>query len=506
MLVTSLQYHEETSYQRHDMKGHFLDLKNRPDVFKTYPGAELQRLPRTIKFPEIKFSTLIKKDHPSNKTSRTPDIEELSRILLLTYSITAKVGHTGEDFYYRSSPSAGALYPIEIYLACNGIYGLKNGLYHFSIAHHALYLLRRGHFPIDFKKTAKPSKLKSPLMTFFFAAIFFRSAWKYRDRSYRYHLLDTGHLLENLLIALRSYGYEPVLSYDFDDSNINHLLGLDDTKEACLCLCHVQGDRTFQEETTQEIDELPKQFKYASRVAKDETDYPLVRKMHKAGTAVTLPSKSEHSMLHKFCVQPKSWEKIKTPAAWPEILSYPKNVFRRRSSRNFMKAPIAKEALVSLFDSLCAQSPGDAEEKSRISGTLSIGFLIGSAEGCVPGFYLLDTESRSTGMAASGLFPDRMARICLDQRWLANAAVHFLFMTDLKGLDELLGPRGYRYALMTAGRLGERLYLTTAAMGLGCCGIGAFYDMEAADLLGLNKESRLLYLVAAGPVKSRIRH
>jgi nitroreductase len=99
-----------------------------------------------------------------------------------------------------------------------------------------------------------------------------------------------------------------------------------------------------------------------------------------------------------------------------------------------------------------------------------------------------------------------MARICLDQRWLANAAVHFLFMTNLKELNELLGPRGYRYAMMTAGRLGERLYLTTAAMGLGCCGIGAFYDMEAADLLGLNNESRLLYVVAAGPVKSRIRH
>jgi nitroreductase len=109
-------------------------------------------------------------------------------------------------------------------------------------------------------------------------------------------------------------------------------------------------------------------------------------------------------------------------------------------------------------------------------------------------------------MAASGLFPERMAHVCLDQAWLASAAVHFLFMTNLKVLDQLWGPRGYRYAMMTAGRMGERLYLTTTAMGLGCCGIGAFYDMEAADLLVLNKESRLLYLVAVGPAKSRIKH
>jgi nitroreductase len=108
-------------------------------------------------------------------------------------------------------------------------------------------------------------------------------------------------------------------------------------------------------------------------------------------------------------------------------------------------------------------------------------------------------------MVTSGLFTDQMARICLDQAWLAGAAVHFLFMADLKVLDQMWGPRGYRYAMMTAGRLGQRVYLATTAMGLGCCGIGAFYDMEAANLLGLNKESRLLYLVAAGPVKSGIR-
>jgi SagB-type dehydrogenase family enzyme len=95
-----------------------------------------------------------------------------------------------------------------------------------------------------------------------------------------------------------------------------------------------------------------------------------------------------------------------------------------------------------------------------------------------------------------------MTRICLDQAWLAQAAVHFLFMSNLGQLDEQWGPRGYRYALMTAGRMGERLYLTATALGLGCCGIGAFYDQEAANLLDLNQDSRMLYLVAVGPVKS----
>jgi len=89
--------------------------------------------------------------------------------------------------------------------------------------------------------------------------------------------------------------------------------------------------------------------------------------------------------------------------------------------------------------------------------------------------------------------------------WLTNAAVHFLFMSNLAVLDDVWGARGYRYAMMAAGRWGERLYLMATAMGLGCCGIGAFYDTEAARLLSLNDESHVLYLVAVGPVKGLSR-
>jgi SagB-type dehydrogenase family enzyme len=106
------------------------------------------------------------------------------------------------------------------------------------------------------------------------------------------------------------------------------------------------------------------------------------------------------------------------------------------------------------------------------------------------------------GRLKAGFFTEAMAGVCLDQGWLANAALHFLFLADLERLDERFGPRGYRYAMMTAGRLGERLYLLATAMGLGCCGIGAFYDGEARQLLRLKETEKLLYLVGLGPIKS----
>ena len=135
---------------------------------------------------------------------------------------------------------------------------------------------------------------------------------------------------------------------------------------------------------------------------------------------------------------------------------------------------------------------------------MATGFFAANVEGLEPGVYWLDPAKRAFGLAKSGSFMARMAHICLDQEWLAQASLQFFFVTNLDRLEQVCGPRGYRYAMITAGRLGHRLYLGATALGLGCCGIGAFYDREAAELLELNEASAMLYLVAVGPVKKII--
>jgi SagB-type dehydrogenase family enzyme len=122
-------------------------------------------------------------------------------------------------------------------------------------------------------------------------------------------------------------------------------------------------------------------------------------------------------------------------------------------------------------------------------------------EGFDPGFYLLDSESEKAGRIFSGNIIEKMASVCLDQAWLKRAAVHFVFMSNLEILEKQFGARGYRYAMLTAGRLGHAVYLGATALGLGACGIGAIYDKEARQLLGLDDDSALLYLVAAGHTK-----
>jgi SagB-type dehydrogenase family enzyme len=501
-MLNAQQYHQQTSYQRGKIPSHFLDWENQPSTFKTYAGDESIQLPKNVRFGDENFSDILKSPQEDSKPA-PPGIMDLSRILFLTYTITRKAVHGGGYHYYRSAASAGALYPVEIYVATHEVGGLGDGLYHFSIANHALFPLRREEVAGVLADSLHEPLEKPFSIMFLFTSIFFRSAWKYRDRAYRYHLLDTGHVIENLVIALKSQEFAFRLSYDFDDTKINHVIGLDETKEACLAVCHVPlSQNTMPVQQNEGVKDLGDLLKNASRVSNNEIEYPLIHHIHKAGSIKHSGPEGpiyDGDPVHISSV--RTTEIIK-PDIWPENTNYGKAVLQRKSSRNFIPEPVPRNCLMSLLECLAVDDPTGCSTLIGNRCPVDIGLLLGNAVGFPAGFYLTDITRAWLHIVNEGFFTDLMAHICLDQKWMAHAAVHFLFMADLERLDHLCGPRGYRYAMMHAGRLGERLYLAAAAMDLGCCGIGAFYDTEASDLLKLKKGSRLLYLLALGPVKS----
>ncbi len=499
-----IKYHDATSYTRHKMGGHYLDWGNQPSVFKGYPGIEPIPLSKEVDLPEQDLPSVIRWKG-SEAAPRSLTAEDLSRIMLLTYTFTARARHGGGDFYYRSAASAGALYPTELYVAACGIGGLDDGVYHFSIAHHGLNRLRKGAPWRAIMDAAPASGIRAPALSFFLTAIFFRSAWKYRDRSYRYDLLDTGHVAENLILALRALDLPHVLTYDFDDREVNHLLGLDEEKEVCLAVCHVPGQERLNGDRFVRPEELPSAVKAASRTALAEKGYATVMEIHRKGEKVSHQKEAGFSMSRELGPTPVNWDRIKAPGLWLEAMPLARSVFRRRSRRNFVPDPLPRDSLTALAEALCTDLPERALRTPARHEAVGVGLVVGNTGDMEPGFYLLDMAAPSMALVAPGDQTGPMARVCLDQAWLGNAAVHLLFMANLEKIEDCWGPRGYRYALLEAGRMGERIYLAATAMGLGCCGIGAFYDPEAAELLNLNRVSRLLYLVAVGPVKSAPR-
>ena len=502
MIFNGSEYHWKTGYDRQHMAGHFLDWENQPNLYKHYTGIQSIPLSPVSRFPNESIWGLA--PPVANKPSaRTLDKNRLSKILYLAGGITARRRQGGKDFYFRSVASAGALYPSEIYVGLYSGIDLDAGLYHFNVDNFALTPLRLGNFRGYSCEMTGPSRLDQRLCaSFFLAGIFFRSAWKYRARAFRYVLLDTGHVLQNLILALASEKLNFSCHYDFNDEKMARLIGLDTRREVGLVCVNVYGGPlpATQEPVIEKIpavDPLPAEIIMSSQVSQHEVAYEDMIRVYLAGTMNSTRPLSEK--INTTGVTATGWEPVGKTDPSDEEHTYTPSVFFRRSKRNYIDQPLSGNKFRHLLNLLCRA--GRADGACHAFTGLSVGFLSGNIDGFDPGFYLLDPDKEQTGKVADGHLINPMASICLDQRWLANAAVHFLFMANLEAIDRQTGARGYRYAMLNAGRIGQLIYLGATALGLGCCGIGALYDDEARELLGLNPGSALLYLVAAGPVK-----
>lgn len=504
MITSPEAYHRLTSYRREAMGGHRLDWANQPRVYKTYEGLEPIPLPRQLDLPGESLVQVARGKDPQ-ESAGVPSLTELSQVFYLSTGLTARSRHATGEFAYRSVPSAGALYPCELYVAVRSLAGAADGLYHFSLAQHALVPLRRGSFVDCPKDPPGSSPGDRPALVFFLTAIFFRSAWKYRDRSYRYHLLDTGHLLENLLLALQSHAIPCDVRYDFDDGAVNRFLGLDEGQEVCLAAVAAGPGASSLTVKAERIDELPASVRAAAQVAPIEKAYPAVVSAH-LGTARRSLSPNPTPVMTEAVFEGVSlWRPLPVSLDWPEHLCYRDAVLTRRSRRNFIQESIPRERFEALLDFLRAQPPDSGSLCRQQEESLAVGFLAERVAGYEAGCYAMDRSRGATALIQSGRLLKPMAHICLDQEWVARAGAAFFFALDFKRLESAWGPRGYRYALLTAGRLGQRIYVGAEALGMGCCGIGAFYDGEAATLLRLRDSSVMLYLLCVGPVKKPIR-
>ena len=156
---------------------------------------------------------------------------QLSRLLHRASGITDPA--TG----FRAAPSAGALYPLEIYTVANSVQGLLQGIYRYRPSDHSLETVRRGDFRGRVSLAALDQEVVArAYVVLVLAALFERSRSKYGERSYRYVLMECGHVGENVYLAATSMGLGACAVGAFMDDQINGLLGLGGRQEAALYL------------------------------------------------------------------------------------------------------------------------------------------------------------------------------------------------------------------------------------------------------------------------------
>ena len=136
----------------------------------------------------------------------------------------------------KTSPSGGAMHPVEAYLLARNVAGLGAGFYHYNAADHHLELLRRGGTSRDIAKLlANQEWYGSAAFVVFLTAVFARTRWKYDyARAYRAVLIEAGHLCQTFCLTATSLGLAPFCTMAFADSRIERALGIDGISESAL--------------------------------------------------------------------------------------------------------------------------------------------------------------------------------------------------------------------------------------------------------------------------------
>jgi SagB-type dehydrogenase family enzyme len=226
------RFQKETKYSRYSMDFGGLNLRNPPEKYKSYPNSKKISLYLPKDLSKISLDEVLKKRRSIRNFSEKPITkQQLSSLLWASTGIQRK--ELGSEF--RTSPSSGALYPIETYLVINRVEGISKGVYHYYIRDHLLEELKTGDFGIDISKAALDQDMCNySAAVFIWTAIFIRSKWKYGERAYRYIYLDAGHIAENFALVSTGLGLGNCQIAALYDDEINEIIGVNGKSESVI--------------------------------------------------------------------------------------------------------------------------------------------------------------------------------------------------------------------------------------------------------------------------------
>jgi SagB-type dehydrogenase family enzyme len=133
---------------------------------------------------------------------------------------------------FRTAPSAGALYPLELYVVAGRVDGLGAGVYHYlpgpGTGGHRLERVEAGATLAQLSEAALGQEsVRDAAAAVVFSSVTSRTAAKYADRALRYTTLEAGHAAQNLLLQATALGLGAVPVGAFYDNEVRELIGAD---------------------------------------------------------------------------------------------------------------------------------------------------------------------------------------------------------------------------------------------------------------------------------------
>jgi len=232
------RFHKETSLTWRGVVGDVFRAKpRRPPQYKVYPRVNKIELPEPEYAGMTVEEALKKRRSIRNYSTKPISKAQLSQLLFAAQGVTGRM--YGKAL--RTAPSAGALYPFEIYIVANNVQDLPQGIYHYSVLDHTLEPVKSG----DFRGQITDAGLDQEMLgdagvTFVLSAIFDRVRHKYGERGFRYVYMEAGHISQNIYLQAVSLGLGSVCAGAFLDEKVNQLIDVDGRREAVVYL-HAVG-------------------------------------------------------------------------------------------------------------------------------------------------------------------------------------------------------------------------------------------------------------------------
>jgi len=149
-------------------------------------------------------------------------LKQLSQILWAAQGITER------RWGFRTAPSAGATYPLEVYVVVKGggVEDLDPGIYHYLPASHEIELVKPGDYSRDLMRAALGQEwVLEAAVNLVINAVYERTTRRYGERGYRYVYMEVGHVGQNVYLQCVSLGLACVVIGAFYDDEVKRIVG-----------------------------------------------------------------------------------------------------------------------------------------------------------------------------------------------------------------------------------------------------------------------------------------
>ncbi|MCO4784101.1 MAG: SagB/ThcOx family dehydrogenase [Candidatus Cloacimonetes bacterium] len=504
-------YHDRTKhrYDRYALGPPFMDWSNQPNPFRFFRGSKLLRLPFTT-INDFSYADVFSCQAIETQNS---DVQTLGFIFELSMGLSGWKSIESSSWSLRMNPSSGNLHPCEIYLILNNLEeDDETKLYHYTPFWHGLESIGT--------IASSESKVVDNNSYMIMSSIFWREAWKYGERAFRYCQLDMGHSIAAVSISAKMMGYDLKRDYNYSQKVAHDLLKIDQSNrhdleredlELGAWLVPSKDDFVANKGYLSNL-EVKDIHLDVNQLSRDHRKWSAIEQVADATLAIPKSSPKPDDISYSREKNPKDYNAIqlirqrRSAASYDGVTSISLTEFKCMLSQtlyqknvapfDFFDGPPKVHFLIFVhrvigLDSGLYIFVRNHSHLSELKNSLNPKFEWQQIEDAsIPlyllqkGDYKLQAESISCGQS------------------IASDSAFSLGMLSRFDKEVSLNPSSYKDLYWECGALGQLLYLEAERFEVRATGIGCFFDDECHRLAGIKDKSfqSLYHFTIGGPV------